>query len=58
MGIEPGAEMFGWHEPEPGKKAGFFPNTRRTQLNSSLIESCLSNTEQTQAQSGSEANKN
>ncbi len=23
MGIEPGAEMFGWREPEPGKKAGF-----------------------------------
>jgi len=23
MGVEPGAQVFDWHEPEPEKKAGF-----------------------------------
>ncbi len=38
----------------PHRAAVFFPNTRKTHLNSSLIESWGSDTEQSQAWSGSQ----
>jgi len=44
------------HVAVHNRTAVFSPMARRTQLNSSLIESWGSKTEQTQAQSGSEPN--
>ncbi len=41
----------------PHRAAVFVSEARRTQLNSSLIESWGSNTEQTHAQNGSEPNQ-